>query len=281
MGSDPYQLITEQIIERLKQGVVPWRKPWYTENPKNLLSKREYRGVNSLLLGSAPYTSPYWLTYRQAQQSGGYVRRGEHAQPVVFWKWIAKERDDKEIEYPILRFYRVFNTEQCDGLESKIPESPIERFDSIDRAEEIVNGMLNPPQIVHAGQSAFYQPAADTVTMPPKHRFFSLEEYFSTLYHELTHSVGHPSRLHRFEIDGTSAFSSRDYSIEELIAEMGASFLCNESRIAPQTLDNSVAYIGSWLHSLENDPKMVVYAGARAQRAADYILNLAPSSQYD
>jgi antirestriction protein ArdC len=229
-------------------------------------------------LSSAPYESPYWTTFRQAKELGGHVRRGERSLPVIFWKWIEEERDGEKREYALLRSYRVFNTEQCEGLESKIPENSAPAFRPIAGAEKTVAEMPHPPTISRGGQRAFYRPVSDEVSMPARERFETPEEYYSTLFHELAHSTGHPLRLHRFESSGNAVFGSEDYSLEELVAEMGASFLSDHCRIERQTLDNSAAYIGSWLRALKNDQRMVVRAGARAQRATDYILLRPPES---
>jgi antirestriction protein ArdC len=256
----------------MNEGVVPWRRPWRVEAPKNLMTKREYRGVNAILLGAAPYESPYWTTFRQAKELGGHVRRGERSLPLIFWKWIEREEDEENSAYALLRSYRVFNTEQCEGLEARIPESSAPALPPIEQAERIVAETPHPPAFTHGGQSAFYRPSTDELGMPSRELFETPEEYYSTLFHELTHSTGHPSRLHRFEASGNAVFGSEDYSLEELVAEMGAAFLSNRCRIERRTLDNSAAYISSWLRALENDQRMVVHAGARAQRAADYIL---------
>jgi antirestriction protein ArdC len=176
--------------------------------------------------------------------------------------------------YPLLRYYRVFNTEQCAALDSRIPPREVFDYSPLDLAERVVKDMPDPPIIRHEGQQAYYSALVDLVTMPSKNRFHNAEGYYSTLFHELTHSTGHPSRLNRLWEPGRQPSHTGDYSKEELIAEMGASFLCDHCRIGPSTIDNSAAYIDGWLQSLQNDPHMVVYAGAKAQRAADYILGL-------
>ena len=279
-SSLPYEIITNKIIERLEHGTVPWHQPWSTELPKNLASKREYRGINVFVLGSTGYANPYWLTYKQAKQLGGHIRKGEKSSPVVFWKWLEREQEnpdtgEKEAKnIPLLRYYNVFNIEQCEGIpEDKIPELENTRdFHPIDTAEKTVQDMPQRPIITHNEAQAYYRPSADVVNMPPAESFLSDEEYYSTLFHELTHSTGHESRLKRLNTDKLAAFGSKDYSQEELVAEMGAAFLSGHCQIENRTIDNSAAYIQGWLRKLKNDKRLVVFAAAQAQKAADFIL---------
>jgi len=275
-----YEVITDRIIDRLEQGTVPWHQPWSAERPKNLVSKKEYRGINVFLLGAGRYSQPYWLTFRQAKQLGGHVKKGEKSTPVVFWKWFdyVQEGDDGEPETkqrPMLHYYRVFNVSQCEGIdESKIPSLTTRTFEPIERAEEVVQGMPQRPIIQHETPQAFYRPSADVVNMPAAELFRSDEEYYSTLFHELTHSTGHESRLNRLDTDKLAAFGSRDYSQEELVAEMGSAFLCGHCGIAERIIDNSAAYIQGWLRRLRNDKRLVVFAAAQAQKAADFVLGV-------
>ncbi len=227
------------------------------------------------VLESMGYTNPYWLTYNQAKTLGGYIRRGERSTPVVFWKRLESERENPRtgqveiIETPLLRYYRVFNVHQCEGLDGKIPPLAFRQFHSIERAEEIVQSMPQPPAIEN-GVRAFYRPATDGVMVPRPDVFNSDETYYSTLFHELTHSTGHPSRLNRFS-KNYPPFASPDYSREELVAEMGAAFLCGHCAILNTTIDNSAAYLAGWLSKLRNDKRLVVVAGGQAQKAADFI----------
>jgi len=278
----PYKVITDKILEKLEEGTVPWHQPWSTEMSKNLVSKKEYRGINVFLLASMGYANPYWLTFRQAGQLGGHIRRGEKSTPVVFWKWMEKNTGDLQDNgdaivnrYPILRHYKVFNLDQCDDIPAdKIPElEKREDFHPIGEAEAVVRDMPHAPTITNGSRQALYRPSTDSIEMPPGELFGSDEEYYSTLFHELTHSTGHRSRLHRFNDEELSPFGSGDYSKEELIAEMGAAFLCGHCQIVNETIDNSAAYIQGWLGKLRNDKKLVVIAGAQAQKAADSILS--------
>jgi antirestriction protein ArdC len=286
MAINVYEVINHRIMELLEQGTIPWRKPWNAEGnmPKNLVSRKEYRGINLFLLNAMPYSSSYWMTFKQAQDKGGTVRKGEKSTMVIFWKWLDRtgavsEPDEADAagswkgKVPMLRYYNVFNVEQCDGI--KVPESndTVNEFSPIERAEEIISTMPCRPDIRYGGNRAYYSPGLDYVQLPNKHTFNSSEEYYSTCFHELTHASGHITRLGRKSILEPSYFGSHEYSKEELVAEMGSAFLCGYSGIEQNTLENSAAYILGWLKVLKNDKKLLVHAGALAQKAVDYILN--------
>lgn len=273
MSNTVYEIITNEILDRLEKGEVPWHKPWTGGIAMNLVSKKAYRGINVFLLGPCKYSSPYWVSFKQCEELGGHVRKGEKSHIVVFWKQIKITEEDEEKNIPLLRYYRVFNTDQCDGL--KIPEFEAnQNFQPIAVCEEVVNGMQNKPAIKFEEPRAYYHPLGDFVNMPNKETFEKEAFFYSVLFHELGHSTGHESRLHRKSQGEWSAFGSEKYSKEELCAEMTAAFLCGHCKIENQTIDNSAAYIQSWLGKLRNDPKMVVLAAAQAQKAADYILNI-------
>jgi len=270
-----YDIITEKILAQLEKGKIPWRKPWTCTDHKNIISRKPYRGINVWMLDIAAeergYKSHYWLTYKQAQKLGGTVRKGEKANIVVFWKINTREDEDgEEKSFPFLRYYNVFNVEQCDGIDAPAEETI--SFDPIEKCEAIVSNMPNRPDIKHAGDRACYYPSLDYVNMPHPETFENEPLYYSVLFHELAHSTGHPGRLDRFGTDNKPApFGSPDYSKEELIAEMTAAMLCATVNIENNTLENSAAYIQSWLTVLNDDPKMVVHAAGKAQKAADFI----------
>jgi antirestriction protein ArdC len=269
-----YEIVTEQVIRQLESGVAPWRKPWRTEMPCNLVSGKEYRGMNVFLLGSQGYASRYWLTFNQANKLGGHVKKGEHSSLVTFWH-IGEERikaDGSKSRPFLLRYYRVFNLTQTDGIAEKLGlgnASP--RVPSIEGCEAIVAGMPNAPKMEQSDK-AWYRPSTDTVGMPARALFSSAEEYYSTLFHELTHSTGHPSRIGREGIERIEAFGSDSYSREELVAEMGAAMLCGVTGTAPATLQNSAAYLKTWIERLKADSRLLVSAASAAQKASDYIL---------
>jgi antirestriction protein ArdC len=275
MNARVYYQITERIIALLTQGAVPWQKPWKARTglPRNLVSQKPYRGINVFLLLAMSYESPFWLTFRQALQLGGSVRKGEKSCPVIFWKQTTF--DDKESgepqKIPLLRFYHVFNVAQCDGL--KISSEPVEAYiNGIIKPDEIVAHMPQRPKIKHGMACAFYSPGEDCVGLPVRERFERAEGYYATLFHELVHSTGHESRLKRATLTEKSGFGSNPYCKEELIAEMGAAFLCGQAEIADQTIENSAAYLHGWLEQLRNDRTLIVQAAAQAQKAADFIL---------
>lgn len=269
----PARIITDQVIAALERGTVPWRKPWKggaAGAPRNLASGKPYRGVNVVLLAWRGFASPYWATFKQIAAAGGVVRRGEKATKIVFYKRVTKDKGgDEERTFSMLRYYHVFNLDQTEGVDA--PDAPIAP-EPIARCEEIVAGMPNPPTVREGQRSAFYRPLDDVVGMPPAGAFESNEKRYSTLFHELGHSTGHPSRLDRPGVVDVAAFGSESYSKEELVAEMTAAFLCGEAGIAASTLDNSTAYIAGWLRQLANDERLIFAAAAAAQRAADYIL---------
>ena len=277
MKADVYQIITDRILAMLDAGVNPWRKPWRAaayKPPQNLLSRRPYRGVNVILLGLSPYASPYWMSYRQTLQAGGHVKKGEKASLAVFWKLFDKADSadpTKRERIPVLRYYNVFNVEQTEGVEYPKAEVPTFTHDPIAEAERIAHAMPTPPTITNADERrAFYRQETDTVNVPPLARFEKAAEYYSTLFHELTHATAHPSRLNR-KTEGPQGFGSANYGREELIAEMGSAYLCGKAGILDETADNSAAYLDGWRALIKADRRAVVLAAAAAQKAVDYI----------
>jgi antirestriction protein ArdC len=243
--------------------------------PKNLISKKEYRGINVFMLAVQGYESPYWLSCKQAGELGGNVKKGEKGTPVVFWNWINQVDDEeKEKNVPFMRYYTVFNVAQCENIdESKIPVVATihNNFDHIAECEAIIANMPNCPEIQQGKQRASYNPITDIISMPRFDSFDTAENFYATLYHEATHASGHQSRLNRLN-NNISSFGNEEYSKEELVAEMGAAFLCGFAGIENITLNNSAAYIQGWLKALKDDKKLVIMAAAQAQKAADYIL---------
>jgi antirestriction protein ArdC len=272
--STAYEIVTASILKQLESGVAPWRKPWRTVTPANLVSKTEYRGINIFLLASQGYGSRYWVTYRQAQALGGTVRKSQHGSKVVFWKVGEYRREKQQTAETenhksiLLRYYTVFNLEQCEGIKSP---DPVGVINPLEQCERIVKSMPNPPGFTQDAR-ACYWPSTDTVGMPARSAFHSAEEYYSALFHEMTHSTGHPSRVEREGIMNHDPFGSEDYSKEELIAEMGAAMLCGVAGIESRTLGNSAAYLQTWINELRSDSRLIVSAASQAQKASDYIL---------
>jgi antirestriction protein ArdC len=283
MKRDIYAEVTDRVIGMLEKGVAPWRRPWKVAGllPRNLRSGRSYRGINLIFLSMAGFGSPYWVTYRQAQELGGRVRAGAKGTTVIFWQFLqAIERDDadgsRSRRVPLLRCYTVFNLEQTEEIPvppSTLAASPIECAAPLETAEAILAGMTDPPEVRHGGPVACYDARADVVLMPPRTAFTSPESYYSTLYHELGHATGHVKRLARPGIVGGGHFGGHNYSKEELIAEFASAFLCAHVGIECE-VEQSAAYLQGWLSALRDDKKMLVQAAGSAQKATDYILGV-------
>ncbi len=273
-----YEKITGTIINKLEEGVIPWRASWKGVGfPKNGVSKKYYRGINLLLLALQKYNSSYWLTFRQARKLGGSVKGGEKGTPVIFWKWLEKKDPETNdlLKIPMLRHYTVFNVLQCEGIELEVPKPELE---GIEECERVVSDFLTREpelKLEHTKSYPFYLPLSDSINVPPKENFKSLEDYYVTLFHECCHATGHEKRLDR-GLQKPTGFASKDYSKEELIAELGACFLSGITGIESKILDDSAAYINGWVKALKNDSKLLVQAGAKAQHAVDYILGSTP-----
>jgi len=290
---DIYARVTDKIISLLENGVVPWRRPWTSTGlPRNLVSKKQYRGLNVFLLSASKFVSPFWLTYRQATELGGYVRKGEESTAVIFWKIDhvkqnpqdlgTEESEEKTRRRFLLRLYRVFNLEQCEIPQSvldKLPKIETHQHDPIEAVEKIIAGMPNPPEIVRGGSKAFYSPLTDRITLPQRELFISAEEEAATETHELVHSSGHVKRLGREGICEAAPFGSPVYSKEELTAELGAAYLCAEAGISNAVIANQAAYVAGWLAKVRDDRRLLIHAAAQAQHAADFILNRKSSEQ--
>lgn len=289
-GTDTiYELVTERVIAKLEEGTAPWQKPWTAAAggvPVSLSSKKPYRGINVFLLAIAAadggYRSNWWGSYKQIEKLGGQVRKGEKSTVVVFWKRLPIEEvvDGKKVKkvIPLLRYFRVFNAEQCDGLPEKY-QAPAEvegTFAEHKDAERIIKeylGREDAPELRYGGDRAFYADALNLIQLPAREDFHSEEEFYSTAFHEVTHSTGSPRRLDRKGIAEFDHFGSEKYAKEELVAEMGSAILQAVTGIeAP--FDNSAAYIANWLTKLRDDKKLVVQAAAQAQRAVDHILGV-------
>jgi len=288
---DVYQLVTDLIIEKLEQGIIPWRKPWNDYGPAvNYISKKPYRGINQLILNGLNI-KPFYMTFKQATALGGRIKKGARSIPVTYWNFTYRNKktncrisNDKVSSYPadlilktaFLKYYRVFNIDDVLHVEFDIPDlSPEIDNHSIERCETVFSKMKDCPEIRHIENQAYYQPVNDYINMPPIELFKTSELYYSILHHELVHSVGHAKRLNRFDGKEISAFNSTNYSKEELIAEIGAAFLNGYTGILNEdTLNDSSAYIQGWLNKLHNDKKFIVEASAKAQKAVDYILNI-------
>ena len=294
-----YEFVAKNIIEALERGAAPWRKSWKAPsrgyNPNlhhNAFSGKAYRGLNPWTLEAVAdkhgYDSKLWLTFNQAAKAGGKVKKGEKGTTVYFWKFdkgikaVPDPKTGEEVTQVrrsvMLRMYYVFNLEQTEGV--KLPkkytkqEEDEQPFDVIELAQAIVDNYIanGGPTLKHDGYDrAYYRPANDSIHLPEQSQFDSNDEYYSTNFHELGHSTGHESRLNRHDNRLQHSFGSEAYSKEELVAEFTSAYLCAQSGI-DNTLENSAAYIASWLAALKADPSMALLAAGKAQAAADHIL---------
>lgn len=277
MGMTVNDVITQNVIAMLEDGTAPWRKPWTAgSRPRNIVSNRPYTGINVFLTAAQGFESPFWMTFKQMKTLGGQLKDGAKSTAVIFYTTTEKEdRETGKIKKSfILRFYKVFNLEQTEGVrvpKGRVTETPVD-VDPIEAAEAIWSGYADGPSLGFGGDSAHYVPALDAITLPPRSSFTGSPEYYSTLFHEAGHSTGHADRLNRWDDSHDHRFGCSDYGREELIAEMTAAFLAGEAGIAQDTLPNSAAYLASWIRTLKGEPQLIVKAAAAAQKAADRIL---------
>lgn len=310
MDNSVYKIVTDRIIAQMEQGIIPWHKPWIsvsapakyasfvTSVEGGAVSHRDgktYSMLNQMLLGK----DGEWLTFKQIQDEGGKVKKGEKSSIVTFWKQLPvkevnEDGDEVVKQIPFLRYYNVFHISQCEGITAKYPAKPLTvttvkgetttvstHFDNerIEAGEAVIKGYLDsddaPTFEEVRGDKAYYSPMLDKVVVPEFGQFKCANEYYSTAFHELTHSTLKASRCNREEQrKGKSvAFGGEEYSKEELVAEIGASCLCNMTGVElPNTFRNSVAYLQSWMSALKNDPRMIVSAASKAEKAVQYIL---------
>lgn len=276
MPFDIYALVTDRIIQQLESGVIPWQKPWtgLQSGAYSGTTGKPYSLLNQMILGKPGA----YFTFNEMAKRGGKIRKGEKASMIVFWKQIKVSETDpstgelKEKIVPMLKYYNVFHQDQIEGITINAP-APVEH-EPITEAEAIINNYTAREGLTiqhQRGNEAFYSPLRDCIVLPLMEQFPDIEEYYSTAFHEMTHSTGHRSRLNRLKT--TAHFGNEDYSKEELTAEIGAAALVNYTGIETgKTLKNSAAYIQSWLRALKNDKRLIVGASAAAQKAIDYIL---------
>ena len=275
-----YQQAADVLIAQLEAGTVPWRKPWVSAGmPRNLVSKKEYRGINVILLGLTHYPSPLWLTFNQAKALGGTINKGEKGTHIVLWKptvWKKKEENGEETRRGgmFCRSYVVFNLAQCNE-EFRLkyePVKPVGPVEDLPAAEAIWANYPDRPEYQES-DAAWYRPSADLIGMPARTAFKEQREFYSTLFHEMVHSTGAAKRLNREGVAKTDYKGSERYSAEELVAEFGSAMLCAVCGIAPSVVENQAAYIKHWLETLKfkSNEKMLMQAVSAAQKACDHI----------
>ena len=268
--ADIYQQITDRIVEKLEQGIIPWKKPFTSikkQYPKNFVSKKMYNGANFFLTLLEGRNTPYWLTFKQAKELGGNVKKGERGMPIVYFQFIEKVNDEgKKYSFPMVKHSTVFNLEQVEGIENLFEQEMKDlivtnTFNNIESCESLINRLSEAdiiPEVRHSlMENAFYYPSQDYINMPLRDRFSEEQFYYSTLFHEIAHSTGHLSRLARKGITEHYKKDSPGYAREELVAELSASFICAETGIVKDTEENTTAYIQLWLQALKNDNKII------------------------
>jgi antirestriction protein ArdC len=291
-----YEEVTNRIIAMIEKGVTPWRKTWSTYGlARNYISGRQYTGINYLLMNNTRHSIPYFLTFNQVKELGGKLKKASEGSLVIYFKIFYKDSKDNTLtgeeantrrlkgeEIKVLRFiryYNVFCVSDVEGVDldlNRFNEAKLTDNERIERCEQIIRNMPNPPILKQIDANrAYYHSALDYINLPDIKQFEISEHYYATYFHELTHATGHSSRLARAEVMDFSGFGSKPYSKEELVAEMGASFLSYYSQIDYESVyENSASYLTGWLKVLKQDPRFIFKVSADAQKAVDYILNL-------
>jgi antirestriction protein ArdC len=287
---DVYTRVTERIIADLEKGIRTWMKPWSAQHAAGKINRPlrhngvPYQGVNTLLLWAEAvdrgYVAPIWMTFKQALEFDAHVRKGEKGSLVVYANKISRTEtndagEDVDVEIPYMKGYAVFNVEQIDGLPDIYyarPENPLPLSERIAEADAFMNA--TGATLRHGGNMAYYAPSPDHIQLPGFEFFRDRESYYATALHELTHWTRHDSRLKRDF--GREKFGDDGYAREELVAELGAAFLCAELGITPEIREDHAQYLGHWLQVLREDKRAIFSAAAHAQRAADYLHSLQP-----
>ena len=286
MSRDLYQEVTDRIIEQLEQGVAPWVRPWRADArsggmPYNAISGKAYRGINVALLYSNLYPETGWMTYKQASDVGANVRKGEKGSMIVFYKpFVVRDRnapvnadgEHPERTIPLLRAFHVFNLAQIENLPAKFLPQPDNRPEPERHAT--AESLMSRATVKHGGDRAFYAPAPDFIQLPDARSFADMGAYYGTALHELTHWTGHSARLSR---EYGKRFGDQAYAREELVAEMGAAFLCAHCGIAGKL--QHPEYISNWLQVLKGDKRAVLIAASHAQKASDFVLGVNPAEE--
>jgi antirestriction protein ArdC len=293
LTQDIYARITAKIVAALEDGVRPWVRPWNAEHAAGRITRplrhngQPYAGINVLSLWASAtvqgFTAPIWMTYRQAVELDAHVRKGEKGSPVVYANSITRSETDTDSGVEVARHihflkgYTVFNVEQIDGLPAQYTAPASPRLDvsaRIARAERFFGA--TGATLAHGGNRAFYRPSTDSIVLPLFETFRDAESYYATLAHETTHWTAHESRLARDF--GTKRFGSEGYALEELVAELGAAFVCADLDLTLEPREDHAAYIANWLDVLKSDKRAIFAAASHAQRAADFINALQPAS---
>lgn len=262
--SDLYTRINNQILEKLNEGVIPWKMSWEVGVPANFISKKAYHGINFLSLSTKDFSSPYYLTFYQCKQKGGSIKRGEKSSMIIYYKPLdIKDEVNENSRVPFIKYSNVFNIVQT-NLEALPDDVP-----KIVSCESIIDNMLDKPVMKSNISRCYYTPAEDYISLPRAAEFYSTEEYYSTLFHELIHWTGHGSRVNRASL---TDFHDENYNYEELVAEIGSAYLCSLCGISTMVVENQSAYINGWLNLSNEKEGLFPKAAKDAQKAVDYIL---------
>jgi antirestriction protein ArdC len=290
---DTYERVTNEVIKHLEKGEIVWKRGWNKLGlPKNIITGNTYRGWNVFWLNFATlirnYSTPYFLTYKQATDAGGNVKKGEKGHLITYWATVESRTRTKKATDPasgtdseepatilVPKTFTVFNIDQTEGITfPQVAAIPKQEFEKIQACETVIEEMPKRPEIRYGGDRAYYVPSLDYVQLPPVELFKSNSSFYSVAFHELAHATGHQSRLNRKELVESDGFGKELYSKEELTAEFTAAFLSGICGIEQPLLENNAAYIQNWLTQLKNDKKLLLKAATQAQRAADFILNI-------
>jgi antirestriction protein ArdC len=291
---DIYTSITNRIVEQLEAGTRPWLKPWNAEHAAGRISRplrhngQPYSGINVVVLWmtaeASGFVSPFWVTFKQALELGGNVKKGEHGSQVVYASTFKKKDTDDageetEQEIPFLKQYTVFCADQCEGLPKhyyQLAEQPKEKLERIAAVDQFVAN--TKAEVRYGGNQAYYTLRDDRIQLPPFETFRDAESHAATIIHELTHWTRHPSRLNREDF-GRKRWGDEGYAMEELVAELGAAFLCADLSITPEVRGDHASYIEHWLKVLKNDKRAIFSAASHASKAADYLHGLQPQPE--
>lgn len=266
---DIYEEVTAQIVSALEAGVAPWVKPWkdgaQPDLPYNASSGREYNGINQILLGMQAYSSNGWLTFKQAKDLGGSIRKGEKSTIVVYWQFLRQGEDGDVRTIPLIKAYRVFNLDQCEGID----EGKLKRHVPAQAGEGGFNAVARDAGAIvnHGGSKAFYNPSSDHIVVPSIDVFTSASAYEATLAHELVHWTGHKSRCNR---EFGKRFGNEAYAFEELVAEIGAAFACARLGVEQEGLQHA-EYVSAWLKVLKDDKRAIFTAASKARDAVNFL----------
>ena len=290
---DLYQEVTDKIISHLEQGVAPWKCTWNKYGAqRNYATGHIYTGINYFLMSLTPHPIPYFMSFKQVKARGGSIKKGAKSEMVYFYKTLFKSEKEgfvnqekatalngmgEEVQrIPMLKYYRVFNIADVEGIPINIPHVEIKEHEKLAQCEKVIKQMPNTPELIcRDANRAFYSPLDDKLNMPQMGQFERAEDYYCTYFHELTHATGHKFRLNREGVTKLNPFGSPNYSKEELIAEMGAAFISAHTGINYNEItENSAAYLQGWLNVLKADKKLIFKAAAEAQKAVDYILHV-------